>query len=312
MPRVNAIANNRELKQPTGQHSLHGSGSCYHFATQLPDTSRDTLTRRPDRTANIRQFEPAKTQVCPYKIAGRNIQRECPSRNVSKAIVQLRQYQTVVYVDAELVSASTSACMTAEATPRAARTGFRHALVSTTRHPDVDEPALAIPNRETTAPVRGTSPVGQCSNQWMGPVVSASTCSATLNQLPPFGSPSSKNPTCATGPSPAAISSSLFPIFSFRVWGHLGRGEGAQSCRPSAPLCLKIGHWLERYGAYNVSGVPPNAPNTPGTLGPGREFPFSRGLPLPIGTFGLDRSSVYPVCIPRVRANVFLFPEKEE
>jgi hypothetical protein len=37
--------------------------------------------------------------------------------------------------------------MTAEATPRAARTGFRHALVSTTRHPDVDEPALAIPNR---------------------------------------------------------------------------------------------------------------------------------------------------------------------
>jgi hypothetical protein len=100
---------------------------------------------------SIRQFEPAKTQVCPYKIAGRNIQRECPSRNVSKAIVQLRQYQTVANVDAELVSASTSACMTAEATPRATRTGFRHALVSTTRQ------------------------------------------------------------------------------FSFRVWGHLGRGEGAQS-----------------------------------------------------------------------------------
>jgi hypothetical protein len=50
-------------------------------------------------------------------------------------------------VDAELISASTSACMTAEATPGATRTGFRYALVSTTRHPDIDEPALAIPNR---------------------------------------------------------------------------------------------------------------------------------------------------------------------
>ena len=36
--------------------------------------------------------------------------------------------------------------MTAEATLGAARTGFHHALVSTPRHPNVDEPALAIPN----------------------------------------------------------------------------------------------------------------------------------------------------------------------
>jgi hypothetical protein len=96
---------------------------------------------------SIRQFEPAETQVGPNKIARRYIQREYPSRNVSEAVVQLRQYQTVAYVDAELISASTSACMTAEATPGATRTGFRYALVSTTRHPDIDEPALAIPNR---------------------------------------------------------------------------------------------------------------------------------------------------------------------
>src|SRR5262249_46112899 len=34
-------------------------------------------------------------------------------------------------------------------------------------------------------------------------------------------------------PYPAAISSSLLLIFSFRVWGHLGRGKGVQSHRGS-------------------------------------------------------------------------------
>jgi hypothetical protein len=41
---------------------------------------------------------------------------------------------------------------------------------------------------------------------------------------------------CAPRPSQAAISSSLLLIFSFRVWGHLGRGKGARSYRGSAPL----------------------------------------------------------------------------
>jgi hypothetical protein len=52
-------------------------------------------------------------------------------------------------------------------------------------------------------------------------------------------------------PSQAAISSSLLLIFSFRVWGHLGRGKGAQSHRGLRPF------------AYNVSGVPPTIPLIP-------------------------------------------------
>jgi len=61
---------------------------------------------------------------------------------------------------------------------------------------------------------------------------------------------------CAPRPSQAAISSSLLLIFSFRVWGHLGRGErGAEpSLHPFA--------WLERntIALIIVSGVPPNVP----------------------------------------------------
>ena len=113
-----------------------------------------------------------------------------------------------------------------------------------------------------------------------------------------------RNKTWVRRPYPAAISSSLLLIPGLR-------GRGSRGAEPST-FCAPFA-WLVRNTTARiiVSGVPPNTPNTPGTLGPGREFPFSRGLPLPIGTFGLDRSSVYPVCIPRVRANVFLFPEKE-
>src|SRR5262245_9671241 len=67
-------------------------------------------------------------------------------------------------------------------------------------------------------------------------------------------------------PSPAAISSSLWLIFSFRVWGHLGRGKGVQSHRGSAPLCFII-----------VGGVPSRPQDPLGTLGPRLRFPLSPG-----------------------------------
>src|SRR5262245_22049402 len=41
----------------------------------------------------------------------------------------------------------------------------------------------------------------------------------------------------ASSPRPAAISSSLSPIFSFRVWGHFRGKRGAETLNPTAPLC---------------------------------------------------------------------------
>jgi hypothetical protein len=54
--------------------------------------------------------------------------------------------------------------------------------------------------------------------------------------------------------------------FSFRVWGRLGRGKGAQSYRSSAPLCFII-----------VGGVPSRPQDPLGTLGPRLRFPLSPG-----------------------------------
>src|SRR5436309_9834076 len=39
-------------------------------------------------------------------------------------------------------------------------------------------------------------------------------------------------------PNPAVILSSLFPIFSFRVWGHLGKESRGAEVRPPAPLLV--------------------------------------------------------------------------
>src|SRR5262245_38421048 len=69
-----------------------------------------------------------------------------------------------------------------------------------------------------------TSPEGRIEIN-RPPVVTASTCSVKLNELPPFSSANARAVArllCAPRPSQGAISSSLLLIFSFRVWGHLG------------------------------------------------------------------------------------------
>jgi len=55
--------------------------------------------------------------------------------------------------------------------------------------------------------------------------------------------------------NPAAISSSLYSIFSFRVWGHLGkesRGADVMTCAPFA--------WLERNAKAPVEIFRPLGP----------------------------------------------------
>jgi hypothetical protein len=96
------------------------------------------------------------------------------------------------------------------------------------------------------------------------------------------------------------------PQFHRRIFRHLllgvgtlGKGSnGRRATDPLRPFCL-VGTKYHR--AYNVSGVPPTPLDPQGTLDP------LLPLPLPIGTFGLDRSSVYPVCIPRGARQCFPF-----
>src|SRR6516165_8592814 len=99
-------------------------------------------------------------------------------------------------------------------------------------------------------------------------------------------------------PSQAEISSSILLIFSFRVWGHLKEGE--KEGRAIAVLRLFL---------YNTSRRSHSPQDLPETLRPRRD----PHLP---GPSSADRD-VRPtircilVCIPRVGANVFVFPEKE-
>src|SRR5262249_43999538 len=67
-----------------------------------------------------------------------------------------------------------------------------------------------------------------------------------------FSAPS-REALVRNGPSPAAIPSSLLLIFSFRVWGRLGRGEGRRKSYRCAPVAR-----LERNttALIIVSGVP--------------------------------------------------------